>query len=1126
MTSPDNDVPPTVLTNALARARRLIDAAAQPRTREERRTRQSLRRLFDDPEAVEVTITLTDEVMRFTSPQSAARALRAAVKHSSSKGFGVANVLGLRAVSALSFVTPSLALRLVDNRVRGLTENLILDDAPASLSTTFERHRSEGLLLNVNVLGEAVLGEREAADRLDRVLEMVRRPDVNYVSVKLSSIVSQLLTIDHEGSLRRVSEKLRALYKEADASGTFVNLDMEEFRDLRLTLDAFMSVLSEPQFSTLSAGIVLQGYLPESHGALEELLAFAHRRHQQGGATLKVRLVKGANLAMEHAESELHGWSAAPYPTKADVDASYLALLDVALREEHAEALRVGVASHNLFHVSWALELASSRGVPDQLDVEMLEGMANAEALALVESGQPVLLYAPVAKRDDFASAVAYLVRRLDENTAPENYLRAALFISNDEAIFNEQRQRFLDALDARFSVSALSRRRPLEVSVELFENEPDGDPTNEFYVDAVVQALGDIRPAEDQVIDTLSHLDVQFEAQYEAGHDPNHEGRAWYRYRVASIAEIDRALEFASSGFASWHQRSLAERHAILRHAAQIMGERRARTIAVMARDGGKTVAEADPEVSEGIDFARFYASHAVADDASTPLGVILVVPPWNFPYAIPAGGVLASLAAGNAVILKPAPESVAVAYELATQLWDAGVPHDVLQLIPTRDDECGRHLVTHVGVSAVVLTGSFETAQLFTSWKPSLRLLAETSGKNAMVITSSADIDLAVKDLVQSAFGHAGQKCSAASLAIVERSAYEDPLFVAQLVDAVTSLRVGAGYELSSNVGPIIRPPEAALERALSTLDDGESWLVEPEQLDEAGQRWRPGVKVGVRPGSWSHLNEWFGPVLGVMIADSFDQALTWQNQTPYALTAGLHSLSTEECERWIEGVEGGNLYVNRGTTGAIVHRQPFGGWKRSSVGPTAKAGGANYVNCLRQWPVLNDVESALHEASEWWREYGSSARDDVGLNAERNVVRYRHTLKPVAIRIDSSFTSDQLAYVRGLVALATLNVEFSADTLVKGLVDVTLESVGELVDRAGSLTKVRWLSTDVAPASALLGVGVSVDSRALAQSGAVELPRWLLEQSVAITNHRYGNVHAGPKPTCVGLGEVSRP
>jgi RHH-type proline utilization regulon transcriptional repressor/proline dehydrogenase/delta 1-pyrroline-5-carboxylate dehydrogenase len=435
---PDANVPPSVLNDALARTRHLIDAAARPRNAQDRRTRQSLRRLFDDPQAVDVTITLTDEVMRFSSPRSAASALRVAVRHSTSRGFGAVNLLGLRAVAALSLFAPSVARRLVATRVRGLTQNLILDDSPKSLSATFEEHRRDGLDLNVNVLGEAVLGEREAADRLERVLEMVRRRDVNYVSVKLSSIVSQLLTIDEEGSLRRVSEKLRVLFREADAAGTFVNLDMEEFRDLRLTVDAFMSVLAEPAFTFLSAGIVLQAYLPESHGALEELLAFARRRREQGGGALKVRLVKGANLAMERVEAELHGWSAAPYPAKADVDASYLRLLDVALRPEHADALRVGVASHNLFHVCWALELAASRGVLRQLDVEMLQGMAHGEALALVASGQPVLLYAPVAHRDNFPSAVAYLVRRLDENTAPENYLRAALFIADDPAVFVE----------------------------------------------------------------------------------------------------------------------------------------------------------------------------------------------------------------------------------------------------------------------------------------------------------------------------------------------------------------------------------------------------------------------------------------------------------------------------------------------------------------------------------------------------------------------------------------------------------------------------------------------------------------------------------------------------------------
>jgi RHH-type proline utilization regulon transcriptional repressor/proline dehydrogenase/delta 1-pyrroline-5-carboxylate dehydrogenase len=1122
----DDNVPSAVRDRALARARRLIDRAAAPSSHTEAATRRSLRRLFRDENAVAVTITLTDEVMRFASPSSASRALRRAVRSASLGGFGAVNLLGLRAVAALSLVAPSLALRLVTTRVRALTANLILDADPESLGPQFMAHREARLRLNVNVLGEAVLGEHEADDRLARVLAMIERDDVDYVSVKLSSVASQLLTIDHDGSLARVTGRLRTLYRAAAAASTFVNLDMEEFRDLRLTLDAFMAVLGEAEFLALDAGIVLQAYLPDSHGALEELLDWARERHARGGGVTKVRLVKGANLAMELAEAELHGWRAAPYATKADVDASYLRLLDVALRPEHAAFLRVGVASHNLFHVAWALELAAHRGVADQLDVEMLEGMANAEARALVDDGDAVLLYAPVTRRNDFPSAVAYLVRRLDENTAPENYLRASLFIAHDPAVFDEQRRRFLEALDERHRVPSERRRGRLERRATGFDNEPDGDPTDPRYVADVRAALAAITAHEPYVIDTLAHLDVQGVAQFEDGRDPSDGGRVWYRYRVARRGEIDRVLEFASSGFAAWHQRPLDERVAVLRAAADVMASRRARTIAVMARDAGKTVAEADPEVSEATDFARFYAAHATEAAGSTPLGVVLVVPPWNFPYAIPAGGVLAALAAGNAVVLKPAPETVAVADELAHQLWDAGVPRDVLQLVPTRDDECGRHLVTHVGVSAVILTGSFETAQLFTSWKPSLHLLAETSGKNALVITASADVDLAVKDLVQSAFGHAGQKCSAASLAVVERAVVEDRRFLAQLTDAVEGLRVGPGYDLASNVGPIIRPPDGPLSRALEQLDAGESWLVEPRRLDAAGLLWRPGVKLGVRPGSWSHLHEWFGPVLGVVVVEDLDEAIDVQNATPYALTAGLHSLSDEECERWLARVEAGNLYVNRGVTGAVVRRQPFGGWKRSSVGPTAKAGGAHYVNALRRWAPLSDVDAALADATAWWREHGARALDESGLSCERNLVRYVRARRPVAVRLDESVTPEQTRYLRGLCDLAGHTVDFSAGAVLRGLLDITLESGEELTRRAADFAKVRWLSRETPPTHAFLEHGVSVDPRPLTQHGDVELPRWLLEQSVAITNHRYGNVAAGPKPACPGLGDAATP
>jgi RHH-type proline utilization regulon transcriptional repressor/proline dehydrogenase/delta 1-pyrroline-5-carboxylate dehydrogenase len=607
-----------------------------------------------------------------------------------------------------------------------------------------------------------------------------------------------------------------------------------------------------------------------------------------------------------------------------------------------------------------------------------------------------------------------------------------------------------------------------------------------------------------------------------EVGHDPSNNASEWYRYSVATVDEVERAVLCAKAAGEKWAALSSEDRREILIRAADVMQDDRANTIAVMARDGGKTVAEADPEVSEAIDFARYYASIATNEGDPTPLGVVLVVPPWNFPYAIPCGGVCAALAAGNSVILKPAPETVATAWELVKSLWQGGVPKDVLQFVPTRDDDVGRHLVTHDDVNGVILTGAFDTAKLFTSWKPRINLLAETSGKNAMLITSYADIDLAVKDLVQSAFGHAGQKCSAASLAIVERSIFENPIFVRQLTDAVQSLRVGPGYDLATTVGPIIRAAEPTLQRALTQLEPGESWLIEPVAIGSAGLQWRPGVKVGVQPGSWSHLHEWFGPVLGVMVAPDFETALGWQNQVPYGLTAGLQSLDEGQCQHWIDHVEAGNVYLNRGVTGAVVNRQPFGGWKRSSVGPTAKAGGRNYVNCLRRWPRLSSSDFAVSDLSNWWRDYGSQARDESGLSVEVNFQRYRRHLAPIVVRIDENFGGMEAKVLREIATLTGATISFSSATEAIPKIDTTIESVDELVQRCATFAKVRWLSKEAAPIAELLECGISTDRRPLVQAGDVEGPRWLLEQSVAMTRHRYGNVNAGPKPSCKGLGE----
>lgn len=1110
---------------AVENARTLIAESLPNLKRYDKASRKRFTRLFKDPKAISVTVSLTDEVMRITSAKDSVRILRKAAKDSTVAGFGLFNTFGLKLIAFISRVLPRPVLFAVHTQVKQLSKGIILPAESKKLSRQIKTRAKKGIRLNINVLGEAVLGEAEANERFERVMQMMHRPEVDYVSVKLSSVASQIISLDRKGTLERVSEKLRHIYRTSIITNTFVNLDMEEFRDLRLTVDAFKLVLNEGEFKNLYAGLVLQAYLPESHVVFAELVEWSLERHKKSGGVIKIRLVKGANLAMEKAEAELHGWMAAPYKSKADVDASYSRLLDVALRAEHAKAVRIGVASHNLFHIAFALEIANKRNVMDQLDLEMLEGMANPEALAIAKRSMRILLYAPVTRADDFASAVAYLVRRLDENTAPENYLRSSFEIGSNPEKFKEQSDRFLASAFQRHDISTTSIRHKnhkFEIN-DSFENAPNADITKLDFLNKLDKEIAAVLKLPIEEIPIVIDGNEIYDRTQIEGNDPGDNAKVWYKYCVAKSSDIDVAVKVAKKSIEGWNEIGANDRALILKRFGQIAYDQQEETIAIMSRDAGKTVSEADPEVSEAIDFANYYALSAISLDLereSSPVGVVVVVPPWNFPYAIPIGGICAALAAGNTVIFKSAPETVATSWHLVNQLWKAGVPKNVLQFVSTQDNEVGQALVSHDDVNAVILTGGYSTALLFSSWRNELNLLAETSGKNSMVLTACCDIDVAVKDLVQSAFGHAGQKCSAASLAIVDKNIYENPNFKKQLIDAVKSLKVGPGYNYSTMVGPIIKSAESNLQRALTQLDEGEQWLLKPVQLDEAGLQWSPGIKTGVKPGSWSHLNEWFGPVLGIMVSPDLESSIKWQNATDYGLTAGIQSLDANECEYWIENVEAGNLYVNRGVTGAIVNRQPFGGWRRSSVGATAKAGGPNYVATLRNWNQMKHFLPMKEAANKWLKSTGSLAIDHSGLSVEQNFQRFRRFKRGFLIRIESGTSKDELDFLNWLKIDLGIMTRLSSDSLIPGLANLVVESAEEFAHHAIEFDRVRWLSAEVPPVYELLKNGISCDRRPITSRGDIEISRWFLEQSVSITQHRYGNTNAGPKPICEGL------
>jgi RHH-type proline utilization regulon transcriptional repressor/proline dehydrogenase/delta 1-pyrroline-5-carboxylate dehydrogenase len=1169
-------------------AEALLREARAQQTAEERAQSAKLARMMADPHGKDLTIALADQAFRSKRPERIADQLaylleRYGVPRYMDWWERVALLLG----GAMAHYLPSLVVPPIVARLRHETQNVILPGESEDLRRYIDERRRAGIRLNLNQLGEAILGEAEAARRLQAYLALLARNDVEYISVKVSSIFSQIDLVAFRTTVAHVAERLRALYRAAAASRyrhpdgrvttKFINLDMEEYRDLDLTVTAFREVLDEPEFLSLSAGVVLQAYLPDSHRVQRQLTEWAIERRARGGAPIKLRIVKGANLAMERIEAAVHGWPQAPYEDKIEVDANYKRMLEYGCRPEHAEAVHLGIASHNLFDVAYGFVLRDVNSVERSVEFEMLEGMANHQARAVQARAGGLLLYAPVVRAEDFHSAIAYLVRRLDENTAPENFLRHVFDLEPGSAEWLTERDRFLAAFAVKAGLSDAPRRTQdrnaeataapaREATSQTFDNDADTDwtlPANRAWIANVVDRWRERLP---DVSGTgeLSGIPLGIGGELcsgpktAEGRDPSRPNRVAYRYALAGPTEVDRALTVARAAQPAWGALRPDERAAWLDACAAELSRRRGDLIGAMIVDGAKAVTEADVEVSEAIDFAHYYArsllelTAEIRDVRMEPLGVVLVTPPWNFPLSIPAGGVLAALAAGNAVVFKPAPEAVLVGWWLASCLWAAGIPREVLQFLPCPDDEIGRGLVTDPRVGAVVLTGSLETARLFLGWRPDLPLLAETSGKNAIVITALADRDQAIRDLVRSAFGHSGQKCSAASLAICEAEVYDDPDFRRQLCDAARSLTVGSAWDLTSRVTPLTQAPGSALRRALTVLDQGEAWLLEPKPAADNPQLWSPGIKLGVRPGGFFHRTECFGPVLGLMRADDLDHAIELVNAQPFGLSSGIQTLDDREIARWLERVDAGNLYVNRPITGAIVGRQPFGGWKASSVGPGAKAGGPNYVLQLARWqqtslpagadeplpaPIAALLDRCLAELpadarallrasavsyARAWRQHFGREHDPSAIRGEQNAFRYRPCRRVIArgstARVEAAAALCQVIVAARMVG-TPLTVSLSPDSCAPIWVEegdgvsVVIETEAGLVERMAHSPDVERLRAcePISTASRLAanGTGVAIIDAPVVANGRLELRWYLREQAVSRVLHRYGNL-----------------
>lgn len=870
--------------------------------------------------------------------------------------------------SILNFANPDsmpgqMAATTIAAAVRTLAQKYIAGENIQQVLKTIESLRKNKLAFSVDILGEAVITEAEAQAYLERYLTLMTElsavarqwpavPLIDQadgeplsrvqVSVKLTAFYSQFDPLDAQGSQRRVSGAIRHLLRRAAELGVAVHFDMEQYVYKDLTLAILKQLLLEDEFrDRTDIGLTLQTYLRDSEQDLQNLIAWAKQR----GKPVTLRLVKGAYWDQETIRAVQQHWPQPVFNAKTATDANFERLTQILL--ENHEYLYAAIGSHNVRSQARAIAIAEHLQVPQRrFELQVLYGMGDRLAKALVARGQRVRMYCPYG---ELLPGMAYLIRRLLENTANSSFLRQSLedypvaeLLAPPEAPHPETEQ----------------------LVVPGFGNAADTDYAQIEARTNAQQALETVQQQLGKTYWPLINGEYQpCEATVESV-NPSNPAELIGQVGLISLEQADQAVQAAQAAFPNWKQTPVSQRAEILRQAADRLEARRAELATWIVLEVGKPLREADAEVSEAIDFCRYYAAEMERLDRGChydlpgetnryhyqPRGLAVVISPWNFPLAIPTGMTVAALVTGNCTLLKPAETASVIAAKLTEILVAVGIPPGVFQYIPGKGSQVGAYLVKHPNVHLITFTGSQEVgcriyadaAALQPDQKHLKRVVAEMGGKNAIVVDESADLDQAVAGVVQSAFSYSGQKCSACSRVIVLASIYDT--FVRRLVAATRSLNISSAEEPGTQVGPVIDATAQARIQQSIERSRAEATVALEMSAPETGYFIGPVIFTEVPPGTTIAQEEIFGPVLAIIRAQTFAEALAIANGTRYALTGGLFSRTPSHIHQATTDFEVGNLYINRGITGAIVARQPFGGFKLSGVG--SKAGGPDYL------------------------------------------------------------------------------------------------------------------------------------------------------------------------------------
>jgi RHH-type transcriptional regulator, proline utilization regulon repressor / proline dehydrogenase / delta 1-pyrroline-5-carboxylate dehydrogenase len=862
----------------------------------------------------------------------------------------------------------SLLAKAVRAAIRELGKKFIGGEVTAEAIKTVENLRKKGMAFTIDVLGEATVSEPEAETYQARYLELLsdlepliakwperplldcggerELPKLN-LSVKLSSLYSQFNVVDPQGSAEAVKERLRPILLKAKAAGAFICLDMEAFDAVEITMRVFRELMMEPEFRDWpDVGIAMQGYLRETEGRIAELIEWTRER----GTPVTVRLVRGAYWDMETVIARQNDWLIPVWTDKQDTDIGFERCLDLLLK--NYPVIETAVATHNVRSLALGIALAEHYHVPkDAFELQMLYGMADTLKDSLAKQDRRLRVYVPFG---ELIPGMAYLVRRLLENTASQSFLRMG---------FGDNRP--ADILLAE-PVAANAPEMP-----ERDPNAPFHNTSVRRFADPAerknfAQALQDVkgRLGQDYPL-IIDGKEVATSDQIDSV-NPSRPQEIVGRSGSADIEQAEAAVQAAVRAFPEWRELTASDRAGYLRKTAALMKQRRDEFSVWEVYEAGKSWREADADVVEAIDFLEYYAAEAERLDRGDsfhvpgelndyhyqPRGVGVIIPPWNFPLAILTGMLSAAIVTGNTTVLKPASPTPIIGAKLMELFKEVGLPPGIVNFLPGPGRTVGDYLVQHPQVHFITFTGSREIgcrinrlgAEVAEGQLHLKRVIAEMGGKNAAIIDSDADVDDAVLAMVSSGFGYQGQKCSAASRVVVVGDLYDT--FVRRMVESTASLRIGFPEEPGNFMGPVITA--AAQQTILQAIEQGkkDATLALSPDASHLGDGYfiGPTVFTDVPPMSALAQEEIFGPVVAIMRAKDLDEALDIANNTAYALTGGLYSRSPSHLEEARRKFQVGNLYLNRKITGAIVGRQPFGGYRMSGIG--SKAGGPDYL------------------------------------------------------------------------------------------------------------------------------------------------------------------------------------